>query len=474
MITILMTRLHHQLLKFVQVLLLLIIVSGCSRNRDISRPAAVTQIHFKENMITLDVGSSARLMVLHSPSELTAPGYEWAVANSGVARVENGVVYGYQVGETEVSVVAKELGLTAKIKIRVLPILPQSLRLQAEKTSLLVGEETPVTYTVHPQDVTDIDKLEIEWSSSDETVCTISDNKILALGAGSADVVASIKGTDITGKLTIQVALVPIESVSLNLLQTTVSVGIGVRLIPQILPAHATDKRLVWTSENPEVASVVDGTVLGRKEGMTTIRVTSADGQKTATCQVTVKPIQVQRIILSTTTLSLTVDQEYLANATVLPEDAKDKSLRWNSSNTSIITVDQQGKIVAKGKGEAIIWAISNSNPNIQAGCQVLVTKPEEMIFTQVTAGSKVTVDGYMSATVSGLFMNGYYVPVKLISFEVLSHAGEVIIGNYKGPIISPSIQYTHTVTIKNVYKPFVRYVFEFSGRRYERLVEIS
>lgn len=468
------TRDIYQMFKFGNILLLLIILSACSRSRDTPKPTRVTQIQFKENLMTVAIGSSAELKILHIPSELNAPEYEWFITDASIARVENGVVYGLKAGETEVSVVAKALSLTSRIKIRVFPVLPQALRLQAEKTSLLPGEETQITCTIDPQDVTETDKLEIEWSSSDETVCKVSGGKVLAIGPGAAEVVALIKGTAITGTLRIQVAPVPVESVSLTFQQTTVTIGKGVRLVPRILPENATDQRLMWSSDDPQVAGADQGLVLGIKEGTTTIRVTTVDGQKTATCQVTVKAVQVERIILSTTNLSLVVGQEYTAQANVLPGEAKDKSLKWNSSNVSVATVDQHGQVVAKGKGIAIISAISVSNPRVQAGCQVTVANPEDMIFTQVTADSEVSVDGYMSATLSGLFINGYSSPVKLISFEVLSHTGELILGNYQAPIISPGIQYRHTCTIKNVYRPFIRYVFELNGRRYERRNEFT
>nr|WP_284445123.1 Ig-like domain-containing protein [Pedobacter sp. B4-66] len=455
------------------MLLLLIILSACSRNRDIPRPTRVTQIQFKENLMTVAVGHTAELKVLHSPSELKAPGYEWSVLDAQVARVENGVVYGYRVGETEVSVVAKELGLTASIKIRVLPILPQALRLQAEKTSLLVGEETQIAYAIEPQDASDIDKLEIEWSSSDETVCRVSEGKVLAVGAGAVEIVALIKGTAIKAVLTIQVAPVSVESVSLNVPQTTVSVGEGARLVPRILPANATDQRLIWSSADPQVASVIEGRVLGIKEGTTTIRVTTVDGQKTATCQVTVKPAQVQQIVLSSSILSLVLEHEHVLRATVLPEHAKDKSLKWNSSNISVATVDQRGQVIAKGKGRAIISAISVNNPRVQAICEVVVMNPEEWVFTQVTVTNRVSTNGYVSANLSGLITNGYSMPIQLISFELVSHTGEVILGNYQKPIISPGMYQTHPCAVKNIYRPFVRYVFELKGKRYERRIDI-
>lgn len=463
-----------QLLGYGRVLLLLLIVSACSRDTDIPRPAAVKQIEFKEKLLSVAVGQSAELKVLHFPSELNAPEYEWFVLNPDVARVENGRLRGLSVGETVLSVTAKGLNLTARMRISVMPVLPSVLQLSAEKTTLIPGEETLITYTIDPQDVTDADQLEIEWSSSDEAVCQVSAAKVLAVGTGAADVVAKIKGTAITGMLRILVSPVLVESVSLNVQQTTVTVGKGMRLVPRILPANATDQRLIWSSEDPQVASVDQGVVLGLTEGTATIRVRTVDGGKSAVCQVTVKAVQVERIILSVTDLPLVVGQEYKAEAIVLPEQASDKSLKWNSSNVSVATVNQHGQVVARGKGKAIIWAISVSNPRVQTAFQVSVSSPEEMIFTQVTASSQVSIDGYISANLSALFENGYSSPVKLISFEVMSHSGEVVLGNYKAPIVSPSIQYRHTCTIKNIYRPYIRYMFELDGRRYERRVEIS
>ncbi|WP_449437059.1 Ig-like domain-containing protein [Pedobacter steynii] len=460
-------------LEYGQILLLLIVFSACSRNTDIPRPSKVTQIQFKENLLTVAIGRTVEPELRHFPSDLNSPDYEWAVSDVTIARVENGIVYGLKAGETEISAVARKLGLTAKMKIRVVPVLPQLLRLQAEKTSLIPGEEIQVTYTVDPPDVTDADKLEIQWSSSDETVCKVSEGKALAVGAGTADLIAQIKGTAVKGSLQIQVAPVPVESVSLNVMQVAVPVGKGARLVSRILPVTATDQRLRWSSDDPLVATVVDGIVLGIKEGTTTIRVTTVDGGKMATCRVTVSPVPVERIILPVTNLTLAVGQSYTTEAIVLPKEAKDKSLKWKSSNARVATVDQLGKVMAVGKGTAIIAAISMSNPKIQTAFQILVLNPQEMIFTQVSSTSKVSIDGYVSATLSGLMENGYSVPVQLISFEVLSHTGEVVAGNYQAAVISPSMQFRHTVAIKNVYQPFVKYVFELNGRRYERRNEI-
>ncbi|MOA44687.1 hypothetical protein D3C78_1670020 [compost metagenome] len=98
---------------------------------------------------------------------------------------------------------------------------------------------------------------------------------------------------------------------------------------------------------------------------------------------------------------------------------------------------------------------------------------PEDWVFTQLTVTDRVSTNGYVSANLSGLITNGYSAPIQLISFELVSHTGEVILGNYQAPIISSGMYQTHTCAVKNVYRPFVRYVFELKGRRYERRLDV-
>ena len=54
-------------------------------------------------------------------------------------------------------------------------------------------------------------------------------------------------------------------------------------------PENATNKKVTWTTNNDQVATVNDGVVTAVGEGTTTITVTTEDGKKTATCTVTVE-----------------------------------------------------------------------------------------------------------------------------------------------------------------------------------------
>jgi len=79
------------------------------------------------------------------------------------------------------------------------------------------------------------------------------------------------------------------------------------RLSANVLPADAADKAVTWSSSNPNVATVVNGLVTAKSEGSAVITVTTKDGNKTATCSVTVN----NRIVSYWEMDSVCVDVEF-------------------------------------------------------------------------------------------------------------------------------------------------------------------
>ena len=79
-----------------------------------------------------------------------------------------------------------------------------------------------------------------------------------------------------------------LEDKTLSETSKTLTVGEAFALTATVEPTDATDKNIVWTSENTEIATVDDGNVIGVASGTTEIKATTRDGGKTATCTVTV------------------------------------------------------------------------------------------------------------------------------------------------------------------------------------------
>lgn len=88
--------------------------------------------------------------------------------------------------------------------------------------------------------------------------------------------------------LTINPAPVLVNSVTLNKSELALYTGGSATLTATVQPEDATNKAVTWSSDNTEVATVEGGTVKAVKAGKAIITVTTAEGNYTATCTVTV------------------------------------------------------------------------------------------------------------------------------------------------------------------------------------------
>ena len=68
----------------------------------------------------------------------------------------------------------------------------------------------------------------------------------------------------------------------------------------------------------------------------------------------------IESITLSDHSLHLTKGEQFNLSATILPEDASDKSVVWKSTNEQVCFVSQTGLIVATGDGTAVVTVITN------------------------------------------------------------------------------------------------------------------
>ncbi|MBQ9201812.1 MAG: Ig-like domain-containing protein [Bacteroidales bacterium] len=169
--------------------------------------------------------------------------------------------------------------------------------------------------------------------------------------------------------------VIPVESVSLDRNDYTFNaIGNSLNLRATILPSDATNKSIEWSSNNENVATVDSyGRVIAQGNGRAIITVKTVDQEKTDTCAITVKQL-VTSIAISNTSLFLVVGEEDTLSVTsVLPDNAYDKTYTWTSSDNSVATVDEKGKVTAVARGTAIIKATANDGSGVSSSCQVLV-----------------------------------------------------------------------------------------------------
>ncbi len=145
---------------------------------------------------------------------------------------------------------------------------------------LIIGEQSTLTATLTPADATDV----VEWTTSAESVATVKNGVVTAVGAGTATITAKV-GT-LTATCTVNVSAVPATGITLDQTTLTLKQYATETLTATITPENSTDK-LTWSSSDEKVATVTDGVVKGVAKGTATI--TATVGAFNATCEVTVE-----------------------------------------------------------------------------------------------------------------------------------------------------------------------------------------
>ena len=186
---------------------------------------------------------------------------------------------------------------------------------------------------------------------------------------------------------------VAVAEVKLNKNTLTLQVTEKENLQATVIPTDATDQTLLWSSSYETVASVnQNGEVTALKEGFAIITVATKDGNKKATCTVTVlaELVPVTDVTLNKTTMELQVTQKENLQATVVPANATDKTVTWSSSDEAVVSVNPNGEITAKTAGAATI-TVTTTNGNKTATC--LITVVSETDYLNSYGNLKTYVD---------------------------------------------------------------------------------
>ncbi|MBO4756934.1 MAG: Ig domain-containing protein [Bacteroidales bacterium] len=250
------------------------------------------------------------------------------------------------------------------------PVNVTGVTVSPTSLSLVEGESGDLTATVSPSNA---DNASVTWDSSDKSVATVSNGKVTAVKAGSANITVKTVDGGFTASCAVTVAakVIDVSSVSLSKTELTLTEGDSETITATVKPDDATDKTVTWSSSDTAVATVDGGKIAAVKEGTATI--TAKAGDKTATCKVTVekKVIAVESVELDKTAIELTEGESQTLAATVKPDDATDKTVEWSTSDAEVATVEA-GVVTAVKEGTATITAKAGEKT---ATCTVTVKK---------------------------------------------------------------------------------------------------
>jgi hypothetical protein len=167
-----------------------------------------------------------------------------------------------------------------------------------------------------------------------------------------------------------------VTGVNLDKTYAVLDINQTLRIFATVSPATATNKTVIWASENPDIVAVDQNGVLSAKAyGDAVITVTTVDGSYSATCQVTVTDEEVEepqaaKLRLNKTFIRIKEGKFERLNPIFNPGNVKDKSVTWTSSDESIATVTD-GKVNGIKKG---VVTITVKFGDQTAECLVYVT----------------------------------------------------------------------------------------------------
>ncbi|GAA0434443.1 hypothetical protein GCM10008934_24860 [Virgibacillus salarius] len=191
--------------------------------------------------------------------------------------------YEYQVSAVNVN---GESELSAPITVTTDYSDPTAVDVSPKTNNLAVGGTRSLTATVSP----DTANPSVNWSSSDEAVATVSSTgEVTAVSTGTATITAtSTDDNTVKGTATVNVTQ-PVTGVSVDPATAELEVGATQQLTETVSPSNATNKGVTWSSSDEAIATVDStGLVTAVAEGNATITVTTDDGGKTATSEITV------------------------------------------------------------------------------------------------------------------------------------------------------------------------------------------
>ena len=166
------------------------------------------------------------------------------------------------------------------------------IQLNTESLVMNAGESSRLYATVSPATAT---LPYVTWYSTNGVVQVDDQGLVYAVRPGTATVSAYSADGTVKAECVVTVQNTPVTSITLDQESLELTEGETALLIAQVKPDNATDPSVIWTSQEPAIASVIDGIVTANSFGYTVIEARSRDGSEVvASCLVTVHDRMVQ------------------------------------------------------------------------------------------------------------------------------------------------------------------------------------
>lgn len=331
----------------------------------------------QENISFSNIGASVLLTATVLPTDADNQKVIWKSSDTNVATVKDGKVTCTGYGTAIITATSEEGEYVATCNVTATKrvVLPSSITLDRKEATIKVGEATTLKANVLPADA---DDKTIVWSSENSDIASVTnDGVVTGHKAGTTKIIVTTNANGLKDECIITV-LQPATGIALDRQEISFSnIGETVQLTANVLPEDASNKNVSWASSDTKVAIVSNGKVVCTGYGTAVISAVSEDGGYMATCIITANKnvILPSSITLDKSAATINVGESFTLNANVLPDNADNKIIVWNSDDADIASVNNEGEVTGLKAGTTKIIAMTQAN-DLKAECLITVLQP--------------------------------------------------------------------------------------------------
>ena len=216
---------------------------------------------------------------------------------------------------------------------------------------------------------------DLVWESTNPGIVMVNSSGVIeGINAGEAKIVVSTKDGKVSNSCFVVVVKKEIESFELDKKEIIIQLDEENEIKPIIIPDDLNKEIVIWESSNPTIASVNEsGKVKGISNGIAVIKAKVLNKEASSIVYVGKKANSIK---ISKEKEELEIGKSAKLNIEVTPTDALSERIIWESSDTSVVGIDDEGNITAKGIGTVEITATTEYS-KIKDTCYVTVSKSE-------------------------------------------------------------------------------------------------
>ncbi|MGN0507334.1 MAG: Ig-like domain-containing protein [Lachnospiraceae bacterium] len=281
---------------------------------------------------------------------------------------------------------------TATCKVTVQQAVTQ-ITLSPSEVTIGIGEIKSVEAIMIPSGWVDVNLM---WQSSNTNVFTIvavngpTSAQIKGVAGGTAILTAITDKNVVVGYCAVTVKQ-PAQKLTLSQDKVTGNMRQTHQLYATISPENTTNQTLLWSSSNKSIVTVdKTGKLTFVKAGTAVITVQSEDNPALiAQCTVTVLQ-SVAGVELDVDTVEMYTGESKRLTYMVYPSSASNPDVEWTSFNTSVVAVNKEGMLTAKGPGITQVMVMSYDGSYYDI-CTVIVKQKAtgvKMNYSEITMNS--------------------------------------------------------------------------------------